>query len=90
MNEVDVMSNDMIISYLPNNQFEVNYTDINSSKPLEISVHNELGQQVIYNIVQSNNGHYYYDFDMSYAAPGMYLVRLGSDNYGKVKKIVVK
>ena len=90
VNEVDVMSNDMIISYLPNNHFEVNYTDINSSKPLHISVHNELGQQVIYNIVPSDNGHYYYDFDMSYAAPGMYLVRLGSDNYGKVKKIIVK
>jgi len=28
--------------------------------------------------------------DMSYAKPGMYIVRLGTVDYGKVKKIIVK
>jgi hypothetical protein len=90
INESKAEKNDMIINYLPDNHFEVTFTDLNSTETLRISVHNSLGQQVIYNLVRSENGHYFYDFDMSYAAPGVYLVRLGSDKMGKVKKIVVK
>ena len=82
--------NEMIINTLPNNQFEVNFTALNTNETLIITVHNTAGQKVIYNRVPNVNGIYNYDFDMSYAAPGVYLVRLGSDTFGKVKKIVVK
>jgi hypothetical protein len=82
--------NGLIISYLPNNHFEVSFTAVHISEPLIISVHNSLGQRVINNRVNNVNGSYKYDFDMSYAAPGVYLVRLGSSTFGKVQKIVVK
>jgi len=82
--------NEMMINYLPNNQFEVTFTALNTNETLIITVHNTAGQKVISNRVQNINGSYFYDFDMSYAAPGVYLVRLGSDKFGKVKKIVVK
>jgi len=39
--------------------------------------------------VDNNGGTYKFDFDMSYAKPGIYLVRLGSEKIGKVKKIIV-
>ena len=82
--------NEMTINTLPNNQFEVNFTALNTNETLIITVHNTAGQKVIYNRVPNVNGTYTYDFDMSYAAPGVYLLRLGSDKFGKVKKIVVK
>jgi hypothetical protein len=40
--------------------------------------------------VHGDNGNYFYDFDMSYAAPGIYFVRLGSDTFDKVEKIIVQ
>ncbi|WP_081208507.1 GEVED domain-containing protein [Salegentibacter sediminis] len=59
-------------------------------QPLRISVYNILGQQMIENQVMSNGGAYVYEFDMSYAARGVYLVRVGTRKVGKVKRIIVK
>ncbi len=83
-------SNPLTISYMPNNHFVANFTTVNLTEALIITVHNSLGQKVIQNRVQNVNGVYTYDFDMSYAAPGVYLVRLGSEKFGKIEKIVVK
>jgi hypothetical protein len=82
--------NELIIKSLADNQFEVLFTALNTTEDLIITVHNSAGQQVIYNRVNNINGNYEYTFNMSYAAPGVYLVRLGSDKFGKVKKIVVR
>lgn len=60
------------------------------SEPLRIAVHNMLGQKVVENKIYHVDGKYTYDLDMSYAATGFYLIRIGSSNFGKVKKIVVK
>jgi hypothetical protein len=90
INEANINGNDLIINYLPDNQFKVIYKALNSNEDYYITVHNSFGQNVIYNRVYNVNGQYSYDIDMSYAAPGVYLVRIGSDRYGKVKKIVVK
>jgi len=90
IDDINKEPNDLMISYLPNNHFEVAFTAINTRDPLTISVHNSLGQCVISNRVNNVNGSYSYNFDMSYAAPGVYLVRLGSSTFGKVQKIVVK
>ncbi len=82
--------NEMVISYLENNHFAVNFTAVNQNEPLTVSVHNLLGHTLIENRVASVNGKYQYDFDMSYAKPGIYIVRLGNSSFGKVKRIVVK
>jgi len=45
---------------------------------------------LIYNKVRGNNGQYKFNFDMSGAKSDIYLVKIGSATFGKVKKIVVK
>ncbi|MGM0931975.1 MAG: GEVED domain-containing protein [Bacteroidota bacterium] len=59
-------------------------------QPLRISVYNILGQQMIENQIMSDGNAYVYEFDMSYAARGVYLVRVGTRKVGKVKRIIVK
>ncbi|SFN25648.1 GEVED domain-containing protein [Salegentibacter flavus] len=59
-------------------------------QPLRISVYNILGQQMIENQIMSDGNAYVYEFDMSYAARGVYLVRVGTWEVGRVKRIIVK
>jgi hypothetical protein len=49
-----------------------------------------MGQKLVENRVENVNGKYVYRLDLSYAQPGAYIIRLGSAQYGKVKKILVK
>lgn len=81
---------DYRIADLGNNQFKVIMTTKEWNEPLRIDVHNTMGQCVLHNRVAKNGNTYTYDLDMSYAQKGMYIVRFGSDEYGKVKKILVK
>ena len=90
LNEGISKRNGMILSYLPENHFSVSYESLNANDDFYITVHNSFGQNVLYNRVYSNDGIFSYEFDMSYAAPGVYLVRLGNDEFGMIKKIVVK
>ncbi|NLO52277.1 MAG: T9SS type A sorting domain-containing protein, partial [Bacteroidales bacterium] len=82
--------NELIISTFENNRFSVTFSAVNMNDPLTITVHDIMGHTIISNRVENVNGLYEYDFDMSYAAPGVYLLRLGSATFGKIKKITVK
>lgn len=81
---------DMVISYLPGNQYKVSLTTNNFEERLIITVHDVNGRKLIQNWVENNGGNFEYEIDMSYAPAGVYLVRLGTDNFGKVERIVVK
>ncbi len=70
-------------------QFKVSFEAINLNEYLIVTVHNISGQKLIRNKVYQNNGRYEFDFDMSYAPSGMYLVRLGNGSFGKIRKIIV-
>ncbi len=60
-------------------------------QPLRITVHNLLGQKMIENQVDNINGQgYLYEIDMSYAASGAYLLRIGTRDVGVVKRFLVK
>lgn len=60
-------------------------------QPLRITVHNLLGQKMLENQVNKVTGQgYLYDFDMSYAASGAYLLRIGTRDVGIVKRFLVK
>lgn len=85
-----LQNSEMIVANLGNNQFRVSMKAEAQKNPLRIDLHNTMGQRVLYNRIRSNDGIYTYDIDMSYAQPGIYIVRLGSDTYGKIKKIIVK
>ncbi len=60
------------------------------NQTLRITVHNVLGQKMIENKVDSNGEGYLYEFDMSYAATGVYLLRIGTREVGVVKRFIVK
>jgi subtilisin-like proprotein convertase family protein len=79
-----------ILSTLDNNQFvvEVRTTEINDR--LNFSVTNMLGQKLLSYNIDNENGGYRYELDMSYATPGVYIIRLGNSKFGNTKKIIVK
>ena len=81
--------NELIVTNTGNNQFLATFSANHLNEDLIISVHNIQGHRLIHNRVENTNGLYSFDFDMSYAAKGIYLVRLGSEKFGKVKRIVV-
>ena len=60
------------------------------NQTLRITVHNVLGQKMIENKVDSQGDGYLYEFDMSYAATGVYLLRIGTREVGIVKRFIVK
>ncbi|NPD44753.1 MULTISPECIES: GEVED domain-containing protein [unclassified Lentimicrobium] len=81
---------EMIVANMGNNQFRVSMNSAETTEPLRIDVHNTMGQCLLHNRVIKTNDRYTYDIDMSYAKPGLYIIRFGTDEYGKVRKILVK
>ncbi|PKP48346.1 MAG: hypothetical protein CVT92_16205 [Bacteroidetes bacterium HGW-Bacteroidetes-1] len=81
---------ELIINTLDNNKFDVLLQSDELSETMIISLHNIMGQKLIENRVNKIDGRYYYPLDLSYAAAGVYIVRMGTHRYGKVKKIYVK
>jgi len=59
-------------------------------EPLRLTVHDIRGQRLIENQVFNNDDAYVYELDMSYAARGVYLVRVGTRKVGKVTRFIVK
>jgi hypothetical protein len=81
---------EMIVSNLGNNQFDITLTTFDITDRFTFSVTNMLGQIIVSNQLENVNGAYEYKLNMAYAAPGVYIVRIGNAIVGKVKKIVVK
>ncbi|CAN5143851.1 hypothetical protein BH23BAC2_BH23BAC2_05680 [soil metagenome] len=59
-------------------------------QPLRVTIHNILGQKMLENQVTTNGRGYLYEFDMTYAARGVYLLRIGTREVGRVKRFIVK
>ncbi len=80
----------LIISDQGNGIFRV-YLETDFQEPLQITVHNILGQKMLQaNNIENNGDGYLYEFDMSYAATGVYLLRIGTNEFGLVKRFIVK
>jgi hypothetical protein len=91
INDIPLQNADLIVLNKGNNQFEATLTtNQNIDGRVFIKVYNISGQEVIYNLLENNNGKYTYNFDMSYASSGVYLVRIGNDKQGLVKRIIVR
>ena len=73
-----------------NNMFVMTFTTSDFTDKLEFTVHNVMGQQLLSRRLENENGEYKYNLNMNYAGAGVYLLRLGTDKTGLVKKIVVK
>ena len=75
---------------LDNNQFNVSLSTL-YNKDVSFSVFNISGQVIVFNNISKNSDKYLYDLDMSYAAAGVYLVKMGNSSIGyRVGKIIVK
>ncbi|MCF6350243.1 MAG: proprotein convertase P-domain-containing protein [Flavobacteriaceae bacterium] len=81
---------DFRVATLENNQFIISVNTTEITDRLNFSVTNMLGQKLLSYNLDNENGGYKYSLDMSYATPGVYILRLGNSKYGNTKKIVVK
>lgn len=91
INDIPLQNAELVVVNKGNNLFEATLTTSqNIDGRVFIKVYNINGQEVIYNLLENNNGKYVYNFDMSYASSGVYLVRIGNDRQGQVKRIIVR
>ncbi len=72
------------------NNFEVILKPTGFTDELVITMHNVLGQKLVRNRVYYENGQYRYMLQLNGLAAGVYLVRLGTNQFGRVKRIIVK
>ncbi len=90
VNELAFTNAEMVIVNLDNNQFRVELPSTKITETMVITLHNMLGQKVVKNRVENNNDKYTYTLDLNGLNSGVYLVRLGTSDFGKVKRIIVK
>ncbi|NNK80838.1 MAG: hypothetical protein HKO93_05010, partial [Flavobacteriales bacterium] len=82
--------NDIEVRTLANDQFIFTLDTEVSNDPLIFRVMDTQGRTVVHNWVYPVNGEYTYELDMSYAAGGMYLIRIGDQRAGKITRIAVQ
>ena len=85
----DLEESSFTIITLPDNKFKVNLETLYSGS-LTFSLFNMLGQQLIFNNISKQGNLYTYDLDMSYAASGVYIVKLGVNDSFKTGRLIVK
>ena len=80
---------ELIVSSVEGNIFEVLLTT-SYQAPVWFTVHDMLGQKLVENRLEKSFLGYEYTLDMSYAATGVYLVRVGTREEGKVQRVIVR
>lgn len=90
-NDFGLNDSDFVVVSQGGNQFQAILTTTNlDNQDVKLSVYNVLGQRVHFNELENNNGVYTHNLNMSSYASGVYLVRVGTNSQGKVKRIIVK
>ena len=88
---VDVFENNQItLQTLENNHFLITLDSPNYRKDVTLTVYTVGGKQIVYHNLKNQNGKYTYDLNMQYVAKGVYLLRIGNDEGGRIKRIIVK
>ncbi|MEZ4858519.1 MAG: GEVED domain-containing protein [Flavobacteriaceae bacterium] len=91
INDISLESSELIIESSNNKQFNISLiTDLDGIG--FISVYDVLGQTVAFNNLAKEGDRYTYQLDMSYAAAGVYIIKMGDlySNAYKSGKIIVK
>lgn len=84
-------AHNLIVSSDDQQHFHIILEDTVFEEDLIINVFDIYGQKVVENMVSKMDGSYHYDLDMSYAASGVYLIKLGdTSGLGYVKRIIIK
>ena len=86
-----IIEADLIVLSKANNQFDISLiTDFDGTA--SIAIYNILGQTLAFNNIVKEGNAFNYQLDMSYASPGIYFIRIGSQasNTFKSAKIIVR
>lgn len=90
VNENSINNEDLTIDMIADNIFNFSLESLTYNEVLIFTVHNTLGQTIVRNRVYKTGNKYEYLLDMTHATTGVYLVRLGNQQGGKIKRIVIK
>ncbi len=85
-----VDGSELIVINEGNDQFKAQLLTTDVTNKLSITVTNMLGQTLLSHLVENTGNGYEYNLDMSYVASGVYIVRIGNNTYGSVKRIIVE
>ena len=85
-----VDGSELIVINEGNDQFKAQMMTTKVTENLVLTVKNMLGQTLLSHLVENNGKGYEYDLDMSYVASGVYIVRIGNNKFGSVKRIIVE
>ena len=81
---------ELVIVSKPNDQFDI-ILNTDNTEDLTFNLFNMLGQQLVYDVVsRDSSGQFKYDLDMSYAATGTYIVKIGRGTSYQTGKIIVR
>lgn len=83
------MLTDLMITPLSEKQYIVELEASALDETLIFNLYDIKGHILVENRVNPVNGKYSYMLDMSYAKSGVYLIRMGSYKFGKVRRLVV-
>jgi len=92
LSTTDFLGNDSSFQIVsnPNKQYDIILSTTNSDD-LTFNLFNMLGQQLVYDVIKKGpDGSYVYKLDMSYAATGTYIVKVGRGKSYKTGKIIVR
>ncbi|MGO4912516.1 GEVED domain-containing protein [Leeuwenhoekiella sp. W20_SRS_FM14] len=81
---------DLVIIETDKNQFQVSLSTTEVRDKMAVTVFSISGQKLAENWIKNEYGSVKYDLDMSYAASGVYIVRIGNSKGGQSKKIIVR
>ena len=87
---IDALANEhLLVKSLDDNHFDISF-ETSYDKEMFLSVYNTSGQLVFKTNVFNIQGKYHYHLNLSTVSKGMYLLRLGNDETGKIVKLLVK
>ncbi len=80
----------LVLQTINQNQYLVKLENVKSNDEYTLTVYNVAGQELVNHYLTKYNNKYTYDLNLSYVSKGVYLLRIGNNDGGIVKKIVVK
>lgn len=86
--ESELQQGELIVTSSEEDIYEITFETAFQS-PLWLTVHDMLGQKLVENLIRKNFNSYSYTLDMSHVATGVYLVRIGTRDEGRVARIIV-
>lgn len=84
------LTQDFKILYIGDNHYEVVLNSDALNEDLSLNVYNLLGQNLVWKTIKKESGTYSYRLNMSYAAAGIYIVKLGNNSRVFSQRLVVE